>query len=138
MPGGGLTLLAVTLKMPSILQKKRPFLGKQQGKTRQVDLAGVHFRFAKVRVYGYGQFQTGSEIVEHVESRFAGDGVLSTCASMQPAPPRERLDIETDALREAFKIRDFARLRNIKELCLQKRPQTSGLPLTFGRCFEKY
>jgi hypothetical protein len=72
---------------PGVLQKKRTLLRKEQGKTRQVDLASVHFCFAEVCVHRRGEFETGVDVVEHVEPRLAGDRTLSGGTDMQPAPP---------------------------------------------------
>ena len=110
-----------------ILQEERPFLGKEDGETREIDLPCIHFRLAEVGVRGDGQLETRGDVVEHVQSRLSGDRVAAGVRT-RPEPRDERADIEAGALRQAFEIRDLARFGDLEELLFENVPPSSGSP----------
>ena len=42
---------------------------KEERKTVEVNLPGIHFRLSEVRIDGAGKFQAGSDVIENVETR---------------------------------------------------------------------
>lgn len=100
---------------PSTLQEERPLLRIQQRESRKVDLARIDLGLAEVRVDGAGELQAGRDVVENVEAWLAVEVVRSGAAEMQPASRDERADVEADALRQPFEIRDLACFRDLQK-----------------------
>ena len=97
-------------------QKERALLGKQQRKSRQVDLTRIDFGFAEVGVECGRELQTRREVVEHIETGLPAEVVSARPAEMQPPAREEWAEIEPDALRQTVEVCDLTRFGYLKKL----------------------
>ena len=102
-----------------VLQEEGPFLGEEDRKPGQVDLAIIDFGLAEVSVDRGRQAQARRQIVEQVQPRLAPDDIVAVDAGMEPALCDERADVEADALLDVFQVGDFSCFRDLEELRLE-------------------